>query len=95
MFSNVFFFLNIAISEIMWKNIVEWGRLQMTIWHMHLACWIPKATNMHSEYVILIDFLLQQLLPKCIAVFAVHTPLVCLYLDMIVYLQWYAVFFFV
>jgi len=22
--------------------------------HMRLACWIPKATNIHSEYVILI-----------------------------------------
>ena len=24
--------------------------------HMHNACWIPKATNTHSEYVILISF---------------------------------------
>jgi hypothetical protein len=40
----------------MWKNIVELGRPQMTIWHMHIACWIPKATNAHLEYLILSDF---------------------------------------
>jgi hypothetical protein len=25
----------------------------MTIWRMRIACWITKATNMHSEYAIL------------------------------------------
>ena len=35
---------------------------QMTIWHMRIVCGIPKATNTHSEYVILIAFPLQQLL---------------------------------
>ena len=38
----------------MWENIVEWGRPQMAIWRMRIACWIPKATNTHSEYVTLI-----------------------------------------
>jgi hypothetical protein len=32
----------------------------MTKWSMRFACWIPKATNTHSEYVILISFPLQQ-----------------------------------
>jgi len=27
---------------------------------MRIAAWKPKATNTHSEYVIIIDFLLQQ-----------------------------------
>jgi len=27
------------------KNNVEPGRPQMTIWRMHIACWIPKAIN--------------------------------------------------
>jgi hypothetical protein len=27
---------------------------------MRIACWVPKATNTHSEYVILIAFPLQQ-----------------------------------
>jgi len=40
--------------------MVEPGRLQMTIWHMRIACWIPKATNEHSEYVIRIVFPSQQ-----------------------------------
>ena len=33
----------------MWKNIVQRGRPQI-IWRMRIACWIPKATNTHSEY---------------------------------------------
>jgi hypothetical protein len=44
----------------MWKNIVEQGRPQMTIWRMRIACWTTKATNTHSDYVILIAFPLQQ-----------------------------------
>jgi hypothetical protein len=44
----------------MWKNMVEPDRPQMTIWRMRMARWIPKATNTHSEYVILIAFPLQQ-----------------------------------
>jgi hypothetical protein len=37
-----------------WKNTVETGRPQMTIWRTRIACWISKATNTHSEYVILL-----------------------------------------
>jgi hypothetical protein len=44
----------------MWKNIAGRDRLQMTIQRMHIACWITKATNTHSEYVILIAFPQQQ-----------------------------------
>ena len=33
----------------------------MTIYvHKNTECWIPKATNTHSDYVILITFLPQQ-----------------------------------
>jgi len=32
----------------------------MAIWHMRTACWIPKVTNVHSEYVILVAPLLHQ-----------------------------------
>jgi hypothetical protein len=38
------------------KNIVQLGRPQMTVWCKCIRCWIPKATNTHSEYVILIAF---------------------------------------
>ena len=37
-------------------NIVQLGRTQMAIRRMRIECWIPKATNTHSEYVILIAF---------------------------------------
>jgi len=55
-----FLFENRAVYDIMWKNIVELGRPKMTIWRMRIACWVPKATNTHSEYVILIAFPLQR-----------------------------------
>jgi hypothetical protein len=43
------FFENRAAYEIMWKNTVEPGRLQTTVWHKHLASWVPKATNTHTQ----------------------------------------------
>ena len=48
----VHFAEKLAFYEIMWKNIVDPGRPQMTVWRMRIACWIPKAENLHSEYVI-------------------------------------------
>jgi hypothetical protein len=36
----------------------------MPIWRMRSVCWIPKATNAHSEYVIIIAFPLKQWLPE-------------------------------
>jgi len=49
----------------------------MTIWRMRIACWIPKATNTHSEYVTLIAFPLQQWLHKRAAVVR-YTYIACL-----------------
>jgi hypothetical protein len=40
--------------------MLESDKPQMTIWHMRTACWITKATNAHSEYVILFALPLQQ-----------------------------------
>jgi hypothetical protein len=37
----------------MWKNILKPGRPQMTTWRMRITCWVPQATNAHSEYVII------------------------------------------
>ena len=37
----------------------------MTIWRMRIACWISKATDTHSQYVILTAFPLQQSLQEC------------------------------
>jgi hypothetical protein len=39
----------------------------MTIWRTRIACWIPKSTNTHSEYVILIAFPLHHLLHERIS----------------------------
>jgi len=35
----------------MWKNTIEPGMPQKTIWRRSIACWIPKARNTQSEYV--------------------------------------------
>jgi hypothetical protein len=45
---------NYSDYEIMWKNILELDRPLMAIWHMHITCWIPKATDAHPEYLILL-----------------------------------------
>jgi len=63
MFSKVF--TKIMPFMITWKNVVERGRPHITIWRLHIACWIPKGTNTHTEYVVLIAFPLQQWLEKC------------------------------
>ena len=58
--SNNFFPENRAGYEIMWKNIVQPDKPQMATWRMPIVCWITKATNTHSEYVILTAFPPQQ-----------------------------------
>jgi hypothetical protein len=57
-----FFVENRSVYEVLWKNILQPNRPLMAICHMRITCWIPKATNTPTEYVILIDFPLQQLL---------------------------------
>jgi hypothetical protein len=58
----------------------------MTIWRIRIACWMPKATNTHSEYVIFIALPLQQwlheraLVLRCTYIaFLVLTETVCVY----------------
>jgi hypothetical protein len=61
--SKSFFFIyfsKLVPYEIKWKNGVESDRPLMTPWYMRIACWIPKATNTHSEYVILFAFAMRQ-----------------------------------
>ena len=36
--ATIFFFEDRTEFEIMWANTVEWGRPQMTIWRMRIAC---------------------------------------------------------
>jgi len=59
MFNN-FFPKNRAVYEIMWKNVVEQFGPQMAIQRMPIVCWIPKAKNTRSKYVIHIAFRLEQ-----------------------------------
>jgi hypothetical protein len=49
----------------------------MTVWSMRVACWIPKATNTHSQYVVRIDFPVQQWLKEG-AVMLRYTYIACL-----------------
>ena len=58
MFNNLFL-KNNAICE-MWKKYYR--ARQATDGHIIwcFACWVPKATNTHSQYAILIVFPLQQ-----------------------------------
>jgi len=60
MFSNFFFSERLFVYEIMWKNIVEPDRLQMTIRRMRFAYWLTKTTDTHSEYLTIIVFPQQQ-----------------------------------
>ena len=43
------FFKDRVVYEIMWKDIIDPDRPQMTI--KYSACWITKATRTYSEYV--------------------------------------------
>ena len=72
-----FFSENRAVYEIMWKNIVQPDSPQMTIWHMCITCWITKATNTHSEYVIRIAFPQQHFLQECASMLCVHCLSYC------------------
>ena len=71
---------NRAVYGIMWEKILEQGRPQMEIWGMHLACRVAKATNSHSENVILIVFLRQQWLRERASLLPYSTLLVLLFL---------------
>jgi hypothetical protein len=42
------------------KNVLERGRSQITIWRKRIVFWIPKATNIHTEYVTLIALPMEQ-----------------------------------
>jgi hypothetical protein len=52
----VAFIENRSVYEIMRKHIVERDRPHMTIRHMRIACWLPKAKNTQTRYVILTLF---------------------------------------
>jgi hypothetical protein len=83
--SVTFFFENLTVYEIMWKNTVEPGKPQMTIWRMRIASWVHKATSTYSEYVILTDFPLQQWLHERASAlrYAYISCFVCSYVEIL------------
>jgi len=80
-FLITFFFENRAIYEINVKNMLQPVRPQMTIRRMRIAYWIPKATNTHLEYVILLTFPLQQWLHGLASMLR-HTYIACLFFSL-------------
>ena len=66
-----------AVCQIMWANVVQVDRPEMTIWCKRIACRIPKATDTDSEYVVLISFTLQQWLQE-LASISRYTHVACL-----------------
>jgi hypothetical protein len=53
---NIFFFENHALYKIMRNNNVESDTSEVTMWPVRIGWCIPRATNTHSEYVILNDY---------------------------------------
>jgi len=78
LYSITFTFLkNRTICEIIWKNIVEPDRPDMTIGCMRIVCWIPEAANTHSQYVKLIAFPMQEQFGEHATMFR-YSYIVCL-----------------
>jgi hypothetical protein len=75
--SNNFFFSKIVLFMRYAKNIAESDRPQLTIRRIRIACWIHKAIDTHSEYVILIAFPLQQWLRELASLIR-HRYITCL-----------------
>ena len=48
-FSNFFFSENHTIYQIMWKNMVQSDRPQMTIWRMRIACWTTETLDTNTQ----------------------------------------------
>ena len=57
---SITFLENRVLYERKWKNIIQPGRPQRTIWYMGFSSCIPNSTNTYSQYAILIAFPTQQ-----------------------------------
>ena len=62
------------------KNIAVPKKTQMTVWRMNILLWIRKATNTHSEYVVVIAFPLQQWFLDTPLNIALYVHCLCCYL---------------
>ena len=86
--SPVTFFFNSenrAVYEIVWKIWSSLtGHKNNMIRHMRIACRVPKGTNTHSEYAILIAFPQQQWLREHAAISRYTRALPILFLNLLV-----------
>jgi hypothetical protein len=78
MFNNFFFrILSLLCDNVEKYGIARQARDDNIIWRKRFACWITKATDTHSEYVTLIDFLRQKWLSECTSM--LRLCIYCLY----------------
>jgi len=61
---NTNFMYNFSFSKLvrLCDNVEKYCRADNITRRMRIAFWIPKSTNIHSQYVIFMDFPLKQLL---------------------------------
>jgi len=86
-------FENRAVYEIMVKNIVERGRSQITTRRMSIVCWITKATNTPSEYVIIIAFPNQQWLCEHAQYYVIRTmPVLLLFTESLLTVHYFTIY---
>jgi hypothetical protein len=52
----IFLFEHHAVYKVMWEKYCRVGHVTMRTRHMLITCWVLKATDTHSEYVIHIPF---------------------------------------
>jgi hypothetical protein len=93
----------------LWDNVEKYCTARQAtdgniIWRMRVACWIPKAAKIHSEYVILIAFPLQHWLHERLSVLR-YTYVACLVkarrglsgqelrMECVYLLDWYILFY--
>ena len=89
MFSYLFFPPEYrAVCAIVWKNIIQGGRPQRTIWRMRISCCIPKATNtlrlcnarcFSTTTVVTRTRLMVTLYVHCLSCFIYCVRMVCLF----------------
>jgi hypothetical protein len=70
--THVLCLVTFSENRAVYLNVEKYGTARQAIddhiiQRMRFACWIPKATNTHPEYVILIAFPLQQWLRELAA----------------------------
>jgi hypothetical protein len=91
MFSKFFF----RKSRRLWDNVGKCGTVRQAIdedttRRMHVACWIHKATNSHSEYVIIIAVARQKSLRESASILRLYVQCLACYYFIIRAMAWTA-----